>query len=259
MGMDTIFYKKLFFVLFAGTIVLGCQSYKQGIMFQVDQDYEAINEAAWEVESNYKIQPNDLLNLKVFSNEGERIIDPDFELLRDLPGGGQMLRRPEVRHLVQSDGTVQFPQIGLIKVEGLTLFEASRLLEAEYNQYYKGCFVILEFLNKRAVILGAVPGRVVPLENENMSLIEVLALAENLPIDMKAQNIRLIRGSDFQVIDLSTIGGYRDSMVKIKPGDIIYIEPVIRPGREGIRDYGPFISIITSAVSVIAVIIALNN
>jgi polysaccharide biosynthesis/export protein len=43
------------------------------------------------------------------------------------------------------------------------------------------------------------------------------------------------------------------------PGDIVYVEPIRRPLVEGIRDYGPVFSIITSIATLVVVIIGLNN
>ena len=52
-------------------------------MFKPDKGYETeqLSQVVAEAEKNYVIQVNDLLDLNVFTNKGERIIDPNFELV----------------------------------------------------------------------------------------------------------------------------------------------------------------------------------
>jgi polysaccharide export outer membrane protein len=107
-------------------------------------------------------------------------------------------------------------------------------------------------------VLGAPGGQVIPLANENMRLTEVLALAKGVPTDGRANNIRVIRGDQVLVADLSTFKGYQSGNVLIKPGDIIYVEPVHRPFIEALRDYSPVITIVTSLATLIFIISQVN-
>jgi polysaccharide export outer membrane protein len=87
-----------------------------------------------------------------------------------------------------------------------------------------------------------------------MHLVEVLALAKGLNNYAKAQNIRVLRGDDVFVADLSTIEGYLKNNIAIEPGDIVYVEPVRRPVSEGLRDYGIIFSILTSLTTLVIVL-----
>ncbi|MEO1055141.1 MAG: polysaccharide biosynthesis/export family protein [Bacteroidota bacterium] len=205
------------------------------------------------VAKNYTIQKDDYLSIEVYANNGERIIDPNLELNKDL-GTTAGTSTPELQYLVTEDGSVKFPQLGPIKLEGYTLREAEALLEKEYSKYYKDPFVKLAYQNKRAIILGSPGGYVVPLQNENMDILEVLALAEGIDNNGKVQNIRLIRDGKVFLIDLSTVKGYLSTNMTVMPDDIIYIEPVRRPFSEGLREYAPFVSILTSLAVLIVVI-----
>jgi polysaccharide export outer membrane protein len=103
--------------------------------------------------------------------------------------------------------------------------------------------------------LGAPGGQVIPLANENTHLVEILALAKGLGNDAKAQNIRILRGDQVFVADLSTVEGYFKNNLLIESGDIVYVEPVRKPLTEGIRDYGPILSIVTTLTTLIVVIL----
>ena len=220
-------------------------------MFKVT-DEAALQGQVQQAEKNYTIQKNDLLSIDVYTNHGERIIDPDFLLSKDLPN--QNLVKEEKTYLVDMRGQVKFPMIGEIMIAGLTLRQAEEILQKEYTRFYGGAFVTLSYLNKRVVVLGAPGGQVIPLANENIHLAEILALAKGLDKNAKAQNFRLIRGQQVFVADFSTFEGYRKFDLVMEPGDIVYVEPVRRPFSEGLQEYAPFISVITSLTTLILVI-----
>ena len=236
-----------------------CKVYKQDIMFNVDMESLStkLSESVYDTEKNYLIQKNDLLELEVFTNKGERIIDPNFELRAGISQNIQNQQQQKT-YLVQQDGQVKFPIINLIEIEGLTINQAESLIEKAYNEYYKDSFVKLKFLNKRVIVLGGLGGQVILLENENTSLIEILAQAGGVKLGDRVQNIKLIRGdlTNPQVfaINLSTIEGMKGSIVSVQPGDIIYVEPWRRAWVESLKDVAPILSILTSLLTLTLVI-----
>jgi polysaccharide export outer membrane protein len=205
-------------------------------------------------ERNYKIQINDQLEIRVYTNEGERIIDPDYVLQGEIANNN--IQREEIRYFVDKEGMVKIPMVGQVKLEDLTTREAEQLLEKSFSNYYKDPYVIVNFKNKRVIVLGKPGGQVINLTNEDM-------MAGGLGKDSKAQNIRLIRGDlkdpEVQIIDLSTIEGMMKADLKVYSGDIIYVEPVVRGFSEGTRDILPIISVLASLVALIVAIQALGN
>lgn len=254
--------KRLKFIIYTFSLVIllgSCRAYKQDVLFKLDEDFNEgdLTTAIITTEKNYVIQVNDQLKLDVFTNGGERIVDPNNELLQN----NQMAQnRPQFSYLVQTDGTSKFPIVGQVKVEGMTINQAELILQEKYDEFYKQSFVRLQFNNKRVVVLGATKngGQIIPLVNENMSLVEVLALAGGLDVTAKSQNIKVVRGDlsnpEVYQVNLSTINGMKQSMLAIEPNDVIYIEPWRRPVIEGTRDIAPILSLITSALALVLVL-----
>ncbi|MEP2772825.1 MAG: polysaccharide biosynthesis/export family protein [Fulvivirga sp.] len=209
------------------------------------------------VDKNYVIQPNDLLELEVYTKKGEFLIDPENKLLdQRLPNNTNI--KPKLRYLVQTDGTVVLPMVGQIDLSNQTLLEAESNLISVYEEYYKDPFVKLNYVNKRVIVLGAAGGSVIPLQNENTTVIEVLALVEGFDQEAKSHNVRLLRDDEAYILDFSTIKGYQQNNMIVKNGDVIYVEPVRRPFTEFVRDNGPLISVFSSLASLIIVILSLN-
>lgn len=223
-------------------------------MFKTPENYQSkeITTESIHTLQDYQIQQNDLLTIEVFSNNGERIIDPNPELTSTNTQQGE---REKITYLVTANGNAKLPLINEVALEGLTLRQAEVSVQTEYAKYFKDPYVVMHFANKRAVLLGATGGQVIPLTNQNMRLTEVLALGKGLDNNAQAQNIRVLRNEDVYLIDLSTIEGYQQGNILIQPGDIIYVEPIRRPFTEAVRENGSIISIVVSLASLVVIIL----
>ena len=187
----------------------------------------------------------------------KKIIDPNRESFKD--GNGPNTGESPVHYVVDITGTADFPLIEPIKVEGYTLQQAEEMLEKAYERFYEGAYVVLKFQNKRVIVLGAPGGQVIPLTYENMRLTEILALAKGIGTDGRGHNIRVIRDDEVMVADLSTFEGYQKSNFVMQAGDIVYVEPIRKPFIEGLRDYGPLITIVTSFATLFFIITQSNQ
>lgn len=246
------------FAVLTGALI-SCKAYRQDIMFQLDDNFpsSSLSAAVYQAEQNYRIQKNDFLRLDVYTNKGERIVDPNNELINGA-NQGQIPGQEDFLYLVQEDGFCKFPIIGKVNLMGMTIDQAEKRLEDEYNAFYKDSFVKLQFQNKRVILLGATGGQVITLRNENTSLVEVLAQSGGIQLGSKAQNIKIIRGDlnkpEVYAIDLSTIEGMKSSIIRVQPGDVIYVEPWRRVWLESIRDIAPVLSLVTSILTLAIVL-----
>ena len=245
---------------------------------------------------NYIVQPNDLLAVRVYTNNGERIIDPNGELRFGMPAG-QLPVAPsgsrtlstvgtagagqpgaqsagESEFLVQTDGYVRLPLVDRVKVSGYTLLRADSLLQVRYSEFYKGVFVSTRVTNNRVVVLGSPGGRIVPLVNDNMNLLEVLAAVGGIDgsgggggggtlyrSGGKASNIRIIRGDlknpQIEQIDLTTIDGMRRANLQVEPNDIVYIEPIRRPFSDALGEAAPILGLSSIVLNTVFLVVTL--
>ncbi|MDA1121541.1 MAG: polysaccharide biosynthesis/export family protein [Bacteroidetes bacterium] len=127
-------------------LILGCKAYKQDIMFKLDDNFSEsdLSQAIVEAEKNYVIHVNDFLEIDVFTNKGERVIDPNFEL-RISQGNQNTQNQKDFQYLVQVDGSTKIPVLGLVKLEGMTIQEAETFLEGLFDEYYKDSFVKVNY------------------------------------------------------------------------------------------------------------------
>ena len=256
----------LIFMVCPALFLTSCNSYKQNIMFKTNKyPLSRLKLSVAEAEKNYRIQPNDYISVELFDNKAERAIDINIYKPSDQNGAGQksIAQGGAAKYLIRDNGLVKLPLVGDIFLKGFTLHQADSVLELAFNQFYEKSFVTTKFANKRVVVLGTIT-QVVPLNNEKMTVIEVIAMAGGISNSAKAQKIRLLRGDlnkDPQVflIDLSTVQGMAESQLYVESNDIIYIEPVRKILIESISDIYPLIGITTSVISLLSTILILNR
>ena len=103
-------------------------------------------------------------------------------------------------------------------------------------------------------------GSVIPLTEENTSLIEALASAGGVSANGKAYKIKIIRnlrgGIDPEVyeIDLSTMAGLADADMIMQANDIIYVEPRLNLTTDILREIGPYMALISNTLIIIGYI-----
>ncbi len=271
-----------------------CNAVRQTVLFQTESSINlpAFYEAYISASRNYQITNMDYIAISVFTNRGEVLIDPnnEFEGGSGAPangdGGGGVgfntgstlpisanMQRPR-NYLVNSRGMVNLPMVGEIKLSGYTLTQADSILTARYSEFYEEPYVMTQYLNKRVVLMGALGDRVMPMREENMTLIELLATASggggmgqqfmmgsSFQQFAKGNNIRIIRGrgeeTSVQLVDLTTIDGVRRANLDLMPNDVVYVEPRRKLDRQAFSDLNTLISPLTTLVSAVSSVITL--
>ncbi|MBC7390651.1 MAG: polysaccharide biosynthesis/export family protein [Opitutaceae bacterium] len=256
------FYVNLLLIGFLA-LLASCGSVNQNIMFRTkgqiisDPQLDALSKA----ERNYVIKKDDYLQISVYTNKGERLVDPNQEMSKQLGAGMEgSSKSNEIKYLVESTGEVKLPLLGRLKIEGNSLRQLDSILQIKYSEFYEDAFITSKIVNKRVFVLGntgnksEMAGKVVMLENENMNVIEVLTIAGGLDQVAKSYNIRLIRGDlknpNVYLIDLSTMEGVRMSQLNVQPNDIIYVERQRRVLNQILSEVGPLIAFVNTLLLV---------
>ncbi len=222
-----------------------CKVFRSNLMLKTSKDYTYDKIADSLIKQDYKIDANDIINVRIFSNEGFKIVD--------LASTGQLSRFIDLDYVVTRDGTCKLPLIGRVKLSGLSIREATEYLEQVYADYYVKPFVFLTVINKRVIVFPGNGGvaKVLNLTNNNTTVIEALALTGGIAEDGKAYKVKLIRNQDNEkpkvyLMDLSKIEGIAVGNSVVLAHDIIYVEPRYRFARTLVGELTPLISLISS-------------
>lgn len=241
--------RKLFYFALCLTVFSSCKVLNPEQMLRTPPDYEYASVEELLVTDQYRLAVNDELSFRLYTNDGERLVDPVDPM-------GSQTQRLQVTYKVAHDGTVKFPVLGRLTISGMTLREAENMLEERFTAFYNQPFVQLEVVNNRVIIFPGGRGgtsTVLTLENTNTTLFEALARAGGIA-DGKAHQVKLIRGipQNPQVyqIDLSTIKEIHHANIVLQANDVIYVQPRERVPQRILENVTPYLSLITTALLV---------
>ena len=167
---------------------------------------------------------------------------------------------------IKMDGTIELPQIGQLKLAGLTISEAEELIRESLIGYYETPMVRIQLLNFHYTILGEInnEGRYTSY-NPELNIFEAILLAGNLTEVADRTQVKIVRQNEgnTQIIYLNMLDEdiLNSGNFFIQPNDMIIIPPL--QARSTTRYTLPRLTstlgILSSSLSVIALIITLNN
>lgn len=205
-------------------------------------------------------KPNDLLFISV---GGDKDAVAPFNLpaisysASDLAANGE-LKMPT--YLIDTEGNIEYPVLGTIKLAGLTRMQATSLLKNKISEYVKDPIINIRLINFTVTVLGEVntPGTFT-IEDERISLTEALGLAGDLTIHGKRENVFLIRENDgkkqFTKFNLTSVNVVNSPNYYLQQNDVLYVQPNKAKVRSA--SYNQNNGIIISAVGTLATILAI--
>lgn len=225
---------------------------RSNLMLKTPKDYkydELVDSLALR---DYRVAPNDEILYFVFTNDGHKLIEMATQVTSQF--------KASINTIVESDGMIKMPLVGRVYVEGLTIKELQLLLEEKYAEYYVKPYVEVRVSNKRVIVFPGSGGsaKVLPLTNNNTTVMEALAAAGGIVEDGKAYKVKLIRNSKkpggkplVYLMDLSTIDGLSAANSIVQANDIIYVEPRYKPLATFNKEVLPLVTTITGVILII--------
>lgn len=174
-----------------------------------------------------RVAPTDKLSIIVKSKDAKLVNMFNLTLPGDRIGEGYS------DYTVSPEGTIDFPVLGVLKVEGMTRGELAAFIKGELmgRELVKDPIVTVEFLSASFSVMGEVnrPGRF-NFNKDQLTLLEALSLAGDLGIQGRRDNIAVVRhegdGVHTYRVDLTNFAAMEQSPAYyIRQDDVIYVEP----------------------------------
>ena len=180
-----------------------------------------------------RIKPKDLLTITVTTFDRE--VSRPFNLTMPSMSsqGSSLTAQPVLQSfLVDNDGFIDFPVLGKIKVVGKTKTQLEDMLKQQLKVYLKeDPLVNVRSVNYKISVIGEVNRpNTFTIANEKVNILEALALAGDLTIFGKRDNIKLIRehadgGKEIVILNLNDSELVRSPYFYLQQNDILYVEP----------------------------------
>ncbi|WP_282123426.1 polysaccharide biosynthesis/export family protein [Algibacter mikhailovii] len=257
--MNKIFITKYFkfCIILLLAFLASCGSSEEVVYFQNAENFETT------VETNsftplFKV--NDIVSIYVSTLDLSAV--EAFNLKRGQTNSGGF---EFIDYLIDTDGNIDYPVLGKIKLLGLSVEEAKALLKDKLSDYLKDPVINIRITNFNISVLGEVnkPGNY-PVSGGRLTLLQAISLAGDLKIKARRDNVLVIRDFNgtktYTRVDLRNKELFNSPVYYLTQNDVVYVEP--NPSAITASYMDSRTTIIVSLVSLIvtsAVILATRN
>lgn len=203
------------------------------------------------------LQPGDLLEINISSIS----LETNAYFLK--PGSDTDTKSGANTYQVTSEGSVDLPLIGMVKLAGLTPSSAEELLRDRLTEYLQKPTVNVRLVSFQITVLGEVkmPG-VYSMPAGKANVLEALATSGDITLYGQRSNVLLIRnfGDDKRSVrlDLRSSDFLLSENYHLQNNDVLYVPPS-RGRASGDDNVYRLLPLVLSGLTFIAVIISLTQ
>jgi polysaccharide export outer membrane protein len=178
------------------------------------------------------IQKNDVLSIQIYSNSTKPEISDALYNPPAVSGnsGGTSGSGGSGNsgYMVDMDGNIRFPRLGIIHAEGLTKRQLADTIVSKITDLENPTAVI-RFLNYRITVLGEV-GRQgsFTIPNEKVTIFEAIGLAGDIPVTGMKDRVRVLRevngDREIGTVDLTSKNIFESPYYHLQQNDVILVD-----------------------------------
>lgn len=236
---------KLYIIFAVAVLLSSCYNYKTiGLLQEKNPSLPVYQKEAYE---DYRLQINDEIIYRLLTSD---------ETISKLISSGtsSMSSQNMISYRIYPDGTVDLPFLKKIPVAGLTLNEASRVVEEKFKEIIPDAAVKLSIANKTFTIIGEAGTGVYPIIREKMTIYQALSLSGNLNNAGDFKNVRIIRetekGTEVLQFDIRPVSLIESQYYYIYPNDIIYVQRA-KSSFYKVNNWSSFMGLISTSISLL--------
>lgn len=160
----------------------------------------------------------------------------------------------QTAYRVYPDGTIDLPFLRRLPVAGLTIIEATQLIEKRFKEMIPDAVVKLSLQNKTFTVFGDAGTGIFPIYKEKLTIFQALSMSGDFNDSSDRKHIRIIRetdnGTQVMEFDVRPKSIIDSKYYYIYPNDIIYVR------RESssfykVNNYSALISVITFSMNLL--------
>jgi len=182
------------------------------------------------------IQKNDLLSIRIYSNSTKPEISDALYNPPALTGtsgnsggtGGSSSTSSSTGYMVDMDGNIRFPRLGIIHAEGLTKRQLADTIVSKITDLENPTAVI-RFLNYRITVLGEVGHQgTFNIPYEQVTIFEALGLAGDIPVTGKKDKVRILSevngDGELRTVDLTSKNIFESPYYYLQQNDVVIVD-----------------------------------
>ena len=226
--MRTLHCKTLLVLAGAALVLLSSCSTARSRSYLLDMEYDTPYVAPKAPE--LRIQQEDRLNIVVLS-ETPQLAAP-FNTLYGVLDDQHNTQQRTVTYTVNNRGDIDFPALGTLHVEGMTIRELTYFIQDEIKSrgYIKDPVVNVSLENFKVTVIGEMANHVITVTDPSINILQVVAQSGGA--NKEGGNIRdltVIRTEEGQQkaykVDLQSRNLFQSPVYYLQQNDIVYLKP----------------------------------
>lgn len=215
--------------------LVSCGTVKNVPYFKTENNESALQSVA---KTPLRLNTGDKLSIHVLTRDEETTRMLNFSMT----GYNTSIDADTRYYTVDSNGNIDFPLLGFVKVKGMTREEVQRTIrDLIINQgITKYAVVNVELRNMSVNVLGEVnhPSRLT-FPRDNMTILDAITMAGDLTINGMRENVKVIRhkGEETQIYTINLNDSkniFENPAYNLEQGDIVYVEPNAQRRRQSV-------------------------
>lgn len=207
------------------------------------------------------LAPGDILDISVMAKNHEVVVPFNKRLMQGEAFVRGTMTTPEEFYLVDQNGDIDFPVLGKLHVGGKSKTEVSMMIqEALYPKYLSELPQVSVWIQNFSVsVLGDVnrPG-MFTIQNERVSVLDAIALAGDLAITGRRDNVLLVRVNADGTKQIARINLNDKNLISspyfyLQQNDVLYVQPNKSKANSAVV-VPPTTSLVFSATSILLTI-----
>ena len=181
-----------------------------------------------QVDGSIRFQSGDKLSIFVHSRD-QQLMDL-FNLTKST--STVATSNASLAYTVDNNGYIDFPVLGLVKVQGSTRLEVAQTIKNRLmsENLCKDPVVTVNFYEMYFSVLGNTSAGIKQITKDKITILEAIAMSSDLQIDGIRKNVLVMRQEGNQEVpyrvDLTSAESiYNSPVYYIRQNDVIYVEP----------------------------------